>query len=298
MPILAPTTTRRALLAGLGAAAVPIGARAGGFMSPAKALTRIEANLGGRLGVAAQRLSGGPMLTHRADERFKMCSTFKLLLAAAVLRKVDEGRESLDRAISYGPADILGYAPAAKAHLAQGSMSMQDLCAAAVTLSDNTAANLLLGSLGGPAAVTAFAQSLGDGVTRLDRNELALNTGGAGDPRDTTSPAAAVADLRRLAFGDALSPASRARLVDWLTLTQTGLHRLRAGVPASARMGDKTGTYDADGTANDIAIIWPARGEPILVAAYATGSGAPIAKVEAALAEVGKVVFAALAEGG
>jgi beta-lactamase class A len=292
---LVPAATRRALLASLTAAALPLNVRAGAFVSPAKELAAIEARLGGRLGVAAQRVSGGPILGHRADERFKMCSTFKLLLAAAVLRKVDEGRESLDRAVTYGPADILSYAPAAQAHLARGSMSVEDLCIAAVTLSDNTAANLLLASLGGPGAVTAFARSLGDGVTRLDRNEPDLNTGGPGDPRDTTSPAAAVADLRRLAFGDALSPASRALLVDWMTRTQTGLHRLRAGVPASARMGDKTGTYDADGTANDIAIIWPARGDPILVAAYATGSGASTARVEAALAEVGKVVFGALA---
>jgi beta-lactamase class A len=294
MIIAAPAGTRRALLLGLTAAAVPLSVRAGAFVSPAEKLARIEAGLGGRLGVAARRLGGGPMLSHRADERFKMCSTFKLLLAAAVLRKVDEGRERLDRAIPYGPADILSYAPAAKAHLAQGSMSVEDLCVAAVTLSDNTAANLLLASLGGPGAVTAFARSLGDQVTRLDRNEPALNTSGPGDPRDTTSPAAAMDDLRRLAFGDALYPASRARLVDWMTRTQTGAHRLREGVPASARMGDKTGSYDEDGTANDIAIIWPARGDPILVAVYATGSGAPTARVEAALAEVGKVVFDAL----
>jgi len=294
MMIAVPTASRRALLAGLTAAAVPFGVRAGALVSPAETLARIEAGLGGRLGVAARRLGGGPMLSHRADERFKMCSTFKLMLAAAVLRKVDEGRESLYRAIPYGPADILSYAPVAKAHLADGLLSVADLCVAAITLSDNTAANLLLASLGGPGAVTAFARSLGDQVTRLDRNEPALNTSGPGDPRDTTSPAAAVADLRRLAFGDALSPASRARLVDWMMRTQTGAHRLRAGVPASARMGDKTGSYDEDGTANDIAIIWPARGDPILVAAYATGSGAPTARVEAALAEVGKVVFEAL----
>jgi beta-lactamase class A len=286
--------TRRALLASLGAAALPLGARADALATSAGKLAGIEARLGGRLGVAARRLSGGPTLTHRADERFKMCSTFKLMLAAAVLRKVDQGRESLARAVPYGPADILSYAPAAKAHLAQGAMSVADLCVAAVTLSDNTAANLLLASVGGPAGVTAFARSLGDEVTRLDRNEPDLNTSGPGDPRDTTSPAAAVADLKRLAFGDALSPASRALLVDWMTQTQTGAHRLRAGVPSAARMGDKTGTYDEDGTANDIAIIWPPERPPILVAAYATGSGAPMARIEAALAEVGQVVFAAL----
>jgi len=295
MIIAAPASTRRALLAGLAAAAVPLSVRAGASVPPAEKLAGIEARLGGRLGVAARRLGGGATLSHRADERFKMCSTFKLLLAAAVLRKVDEGRESLDRALSYGPADILSYAPAAKAHLAEGSMSVEDLCIAAVTLSDNTAANLLLASLGGPGGVTAFARSLGDEVTRLDRNEPALNTTGPGDPRDTTSPAAAVGDLRRLAFGDALTPASRDLLVGWMTRTQTGAHRLRAGVPASARMGDKTGSYDADSTANDIAIIWPPGGSPILVAAYATGSGAPIERVEAALAEVGTVVFEALA---
>lgn len=287
--------TRRALLTGLTASALAGGVHAADLNTARLKLARIEADLGGRLGVAAQRLEDGRLLGHRAHERFKMCSTFKLLLVAAVLARVDEGAERLARAVRYGRADLLSYAPTTTAHVAEGSLTVAQLCEAAVTLSDNTAANLLLASLGGPAAVTAFARRLGDPVTRLDRNEPALNTTGLGDPRDTTSPAAMMKTLGRLAFGTALSVPSRARLVAWMEATHTGDHRLRAGIPAPVRMGDKTGTNGEDGTGNDIAIVWPARGTPILISAYATGSSAPGTRVDAALAAVGRVVFEALA---
>jgi beta-lactamase class A len=233
-------------------------------------------------------------LGHRADERFKMCSTFKLLLVGAVLARADQGSENLSRKVRYGGGDLLSYAPITRAHVMEGGMSVAGLCEAAVTLSDNTAANLLLASLGGPAVVTAFARRLGDPVTRLDRNEPALNTTGPNDPRDTTSPKAMMGDLRRLVFGDALSARSRAQLAAWLVETRTGDHRLRAGVPASARMGDKTGTYPDDGSVSDVAVVWPNHGAPILISAYATGSQAPTPRIEATLAEVGRVVFETL----
>jgi beta-lactamase class A len=262
-------------------------ASAAGFAGHVQTL---ESELGARIGVAALGLTGGD-LTYRADERFPMCSTFKLLLAACVLQRVDDGRESLSHTIAYGPNDLLDHAPAARAHLAEGAMSVRDLCAAAVTLSDNTAANLLLASVGGPAAVTAYARSLGDGVTRLDRNEPTLNSAVPGDPRDTTSPRAFAEDLRRLVLGTALSPPSRALLIAWLEATQTGASRIRAGAPAGARVGDKTGT-GSNGTVNDTAVVWRAGGAPMVLSVFVTGSRLETALTERAIARIAARVFA------
>jgi len=279
-----PDATRRGAI--LGAAATLV---AGPALAAADGFARLEHSVGGRLGVAALDVASGARLGHRADERFPMCSSFKLLAASAVLRRVDQGRERLDRFISYGPADMLDYAPVTKAHLKDGGLTLGVLCQAAVELSDNTAANLTLRQLGGPAAVTAFARDLGDPVTRLDRNEPTLNTAIPGDPRDTTSPAAIMADLRALSLGDGLKPASRERLNGWLTDCKTGLTRLRAGFPAGWRIGDKTGT-GVNGTANDVAIAW-APGGPILIACYLTQAASVTdAARDAVDAEVARMV--------
>jgi beta-lactamase class A len=237
------------------------------------ALRRLEEASGGRLGVAIQDLESGGRATLRPDERFPMCSTFKLLAAAAVLARVDQGSEDLVRRIRFTKADLLEYAPVTRARVAEGSMTLGDLCEAAMTASDNTAANLILATLGGPAGVTAFARSLGDAVTRLDRKEPELNESRAGDPRDTTTPAAMVGNLRRLLIEDALSNKSRATLVAWLAANKTGAARLRAGVPPDWRVGDKTGTGNG-GSTNDIGILWPPHRRPVLVAAYLTESAA------------------------
>jgi beta-lactamase class A len=296
--VQAPERTRRSLLAALGAAGLAgagpglVGA-AVGTPDFAAAIGRIEADVGGRLGVAALRLGDGLRLAHRADERFAMCSTVKLLIVGAVLARVDRGQESLARAVAYSQADLLGYAPVSRAHLGEGALSVKALCEAAVTVSDNTAANLLLASLGGPVAITQFARGLGDGVTRLDRNEPTLNTAIPGDPRDTTSPRAMLADLRALALGEALSRASRALLVSWLVATRTGLARIRAGAPTDARIGDKTGTGD-NGSTNDVAVIWPSHGGPILLSVYATGSSAPTPAIERAIAEAARTACGVL----
>jgi beta-lactamase class A len=136
-------------------------------------------------------------------------AAFKLLAVAAVLARVDRGAERLARRIPFSKADLLEYAPVTKARVSEGSMTVAELCDAAITLSDNTAANLLLATLGGPPGVTTYARSLGDSVTRLDRIEPGLNEARPGDPRDTTTPTAMLGNLQRLLVGDALSPASR-----------------------------------------------------------------------------------------
>ena len=172
-------------------------------------------------------------------------------------------------------------------------MTLADICDAAVTLSDNTAGNLLLKSFGGPAGLTAFARSLGDGVTRLDRFETELNEAKPGDPRDTTAPAAMLGTMQRLLVGNALSASSRERLIGWLVGSKTGGRRLRAGMAKDWRVGDKTGGGE-NGTANDIAIAWPPGRAPILIAVYYTGSTIPDDVRNAVIAEAGRLAIAGL----
>jgi len=257
-------------------------------------IREIETRVDGRLGVAALDTGAGERLGHRSGERFPMCSTFKWLLAAQVLARVDAGEESLDRVVRYGPEDVLEYAPVARDNLARGGMTVDELCAAAVRRSDNTAANLLLAASGGPEGLTAFLRGIGDPVTRLDRIEPAMNMVGPGDERDTTTPDAMVDDLRTLLLGDALSPASRELLAEWLVTATTGKTRLRAGLPEGWRVGDKTGTCGS-GVAHDVAIAWPPGRAPILVAAYLAEADASFEECNAALADVGRAVAEAFA---
>ncbi|GLH70709.1 beta-lactamase [Geothrix rubra] len=259
-------------------------------------LAALEARIGGRLGVAALDTGSGRRLARRAGERFPMCSTFKILLAGAVLARVDRGETRLARRIPFGKADLLPYAPVAQARVGEGGMTVGDLCAAAVEVSDNTAANLLLGTFGGPPAVTAFARSLGDPSTRLDRTEPTLNEGIPGDPRDTTTPEAMVISLRSMLLGSALKPGSRHRLEDWMVACTTGRTRLRAGVPGTWIVGDKTGTGPR-GSTNDVAILRPPGRPPILVAAYLTQTDASDEAIDAVLADVGRIVAEAFREG-
>ncbi|QEE29071.1 class A beta-lactamase [Terriglobus albidus] len=233
-------------------------------------LAQLEKEKGGRLGVSVLDTQTGAHAGHRAGEAFPMCSTFKLSLAAQVLARVDHGEEKLDRLVTYTQADLLSYAPVTKEHVATG-MTVGALCEAAITLSDNTAANLLLVTVGGPAGFTRWLRSLGDTATRLDRNEPTLNSAEPGDQRDTTTPSAMLATLQKLTLGNVLSPASRKQLNDWMLATQTGLKKIKAGLPADWKEGDKTGSGD-NSTTNDIAVLYPPDRKPVLITVYYTGS--------------------------
>lgn len=248
----------------------------------------IERSVGGRLGVAVLDTTTGALSGHRLDERFAMCSTFKALAAALVLARVDAGQERLDRRVPIAQADLLEWAPEARRH-AGASMSVAELCEAAVTVSDNTAANLLLASLGGPAGLTAFLRRIGDATTRLDRDEPTLNEARPGDPRDTSTPRAMARTLRTLALGPALSEAGRAQWLRWMAANTTGARRLRAGVPPDWRVADKTGTGRL-GTTNDVGLLWPPGRAPLVVVAYLTECSAPADAREAALAQVARGV--------
>ena len=221
----------------------------------AAGLAQLEQEREVRIGVAALDLRDGRCLGHREGERFPMCSTFKLLLAAAVLARSVDDPALLARRIAIAKADLVAYSPVTETRLADG-MTVAELCEATLQISDNAAANLLMKQIGGPEAVTAYARRLGDAVTRLDRWETELNSAIPGDERDTTTPQAMLGNLRALFFGDALPAAQRRRLEAWIRGNQTGAERIRAGVPKTWVVGDKTGS-GAYGAVNDIGVLWP-----------------------------------------
>jgi beta-lactamase class A len=246
---------------------------------------------GSRIGVSVLDLASGKRINHRADERMLMCSTFKAIAAALVLYRVDRSEEKLDRRIKFTKGDLVPYSPATQPHAGEAGMTIAELCEATVTLSDNTAGNLILNSFGGPAGLTAFFRTLGDNVSRLDRIEPGLNAHDRpGDVRDTTSAAAMLETLRRLLFTDVLSPRSRSQLAGWLITNKTGDSRLRAGVPKAWLVGDKTGTSgDAQGNAHDIAVVWPRDRAPIIVTAYCEIPAVQGDQRNAVIAEIGRI---------
>ena len=220
-----------------------------------------------------------------------MCSTFKFLAAAFVLQRSDSGFEELTRAVAIpAKADLVPYSPATGPSAGK-TMTMAQLCDAAVTLSDNTAANLMLASFGGPAGLTGFTRALGDRFTRLDRNEPLLNEATPGDERDTTTPSAMLGLMKKLLVDKTLKSASREQLTAWLLANTTGAKQIRAGLPSGWRIGDKTGS-GGHGTGNDIAIVWPPGEDsaPLLVTAYLTGTSVPVEQRHATLAAVGALL--------
>ncbi|NZA27290.1 class A beta-lactamase [Luteimonas sp. SJ-92] len=282
-------------LTGLGSTAAAMATP--GFSGLAPALAALERDSGGRLGVAVLDSGSGRHAGLHADERFPMCSTFKVLLAAAVLQRVDRGFERLDRSVPIAESDLVSHSPTAAKHVGADGMPVADLCRATMIQSDNAAANLLLRTIGGPAGLTRFVRGLGDPHTRLDRWETALNSATPGDPRDTTTPAAMARNLQRLLLGNVLHDASRALLTGWLVDNRTGDARLRAGLPERWRAGDKTGTSisaEGRGTANDIAIVWPPGRPPLLVACYLTGAAPDVDAMSAVHAAVARAMAAAI----
>ncbi len=283
--------TRRQFGLGLWAFAAAVGFQRralAGQRDIGPALSAIEARCCGRLGVGILDTATGAVSGHRGDERFPVCSTHKALSAAAVLHRVDSGEDQLDRRIYFSTSDLVTYSPETGAHAGKDGMALGAICEAAVTLSDNTAANLMFATVGGPDGVTAFLRAAGDQVTHLDRTEPTLNEGRPGDPRDTTTPFAMAATLRALILGSVLQPASRAKLAEWLIANRTGATRLRAGLPPYWRVGEKTGT--GDGTANDVGILWPPGRAPLVVTVFVTASTAPSAAQDAAVAAVARLV--------
>jgi beta-lactamase class A len=290
MPIL---ISRRAVLSGAFALLIAQPAHATGAAPQpviATRLAEIEASVRGRLGVAILDTQTGTVYGRRQNERFALCSTFKVLATALVLDRVDHGQEQLGRRVAFNTDDVVPYSPVTEVQAGAEGMTMSELSAAAITQSDNTAANLMLKSFGGPKVLTEYLRSLGDKTTRLDRLEPVLNEVKRGDPRDTTTPRAMVYTLQRILLGNILSTSSKKQLVDWLMANTTGANRLKAGLPKGWRIGDKTGT--SNGATNDVAIIWPPNRAPIIIAAYLADAQAPPANRDAALADVARAAAA------
>jgi beta-lactamase class A len=285
---------RHVLAAAVGLLASPAFARAR-RLDAADELKALESRAGGRLGVCILDTASGRHVGNRMDERFAMCSTFKLPLAAIVLREADGGRLRLTDTIRFSKKDLVPHAPVTSRHLDTGVMTVGALAEAAQVTSDNVAANLLLKKLGGPAAFTRLLRAAGDQHTRLDRMEPALNLVLPGEEHDTTTPRAMAETTSRFLTGDLLSPSSRELLISWMVATETGTRRIRAGLPAGWRAGDKTGTASADTMTdkiNDVAIAWPTGRAPIVVTAYfdaATRSESISSEQEAVLADVGRI---------
>ena len=290
---------RRACIGGIGGTLMAGAAGAEAAWSGlAATFAAIERRAGGRLGVAVLDTGSGRAAAHRGDERFPMASTFKMLVAGAVLAAVDSGRESLTRRIRFGREDLVTYSPATEREAGGEGMPVAALLEVMMALSDNTAANLLLATLGGPAGLTAFLRRIGDGVTRLDRNEPALNEARPGDPRDTTTPAAMLATMRMLTLGEVLSSDARARLMMLMEGSRVSGSLFRARLPQGWRIGDRTGAggFNSRGIA---AVAWPpGGGAPLLATAYLTeGPQQTLAARDAVLAEVGASIFAAYGAG-
>jgi beta-lactamase class A/beta-lactamase class A CARB-5 len=256
-----------------------------------KTVQDAESRLSARIGVAVIDTKTGKTFTHRADERFPLNSTFKAFLCAALLEKGEQGEVQPDHRVKIRKEDLVSYSPVTEKKVGSGGMTYLALCDAAITISDNAAANLVLEAVGGPQGLTDYLRGIGDTITRLDRTEPALNEGQAGDSRDTTTPAAAVATLRKLVLGDALSPAARDQLTAWLLDNQVGKATLRAGLPEEWPVADKTGA-GGNGSRNNIGVIWPDDRQPVVIAVYITQTDASFDDRNKAIADIG----AALAE--
>ncbi|RZS57753.1 beta-lactamase class A [Microcella putealis] len=251
-------------------------------------LSSLEAAYDARVGVYALDTGSGDRVAYRADERFAYASSIKAVLAAAILQEVDD----LDRVVSYGADALVANSPETEANLATG-MSIRDLAEAAVRVSDNAATNLLLAELGGPAAFGELLASLGDTTTEPARTEPALNEATPGDTRDTSTPRALVETLRAYALGDALPDDRRALLIDWMTGNATGDTLIRAGAPADAVVADKSGA-GGYGTRTDIAVVWPAEGDPIVIAVLSSRAEAGAERDDQLVADAAAVALDAL----
>lgn len=255
----------------------------------------LEKRVGGRLGICVLDTGTGRVFGHRLDERFAMCSTFKLPLAAFALHQADQGNARLNAALPLTENDRVSYHPVTGPLIGNGGMTLEALVRAAQITSDNVAANVALRHLGGPEAFTRWIRTLGDRVTRLDRYEPDLNLVPEGEVRDTSTPRAFAATISRLTTGEVLAPASRQKLVQWTVETKTGLTRLRAGLPATWIAGDKTGTAAADGMypkVNDVAIAWPPGRAPVVMCCFYEGpkkGQENFTEMEKILAEVAQI---------
>ncbi|MFV2174414.1 class A beta-lactamase [Actinomadura sp. LOL_016] len=260
-------------------------------------LSELEAKRNLRIGAYAIDTETGRFVSHRADQRFPYTSTFKAMVCGAVLKKARTSDPGLmERVIRYTEDDLVDWSPETEKHVDTG-MTVSALCHAAITQSDNTAGNLVMKQVGGPAGLTRYFRSLGDGASRADRWETALNEWKPGEKRDTTVPRTWAANLRALTAGDALAAADREQLIAWMKANTTGDARIRDGLPDSWTIGDKTGSGGVYGNANDIAVAWPEPGgAPLVMVILTTAKKKDAEADDAAVAETAAILARGLGE--
>lgn len=252
-----------------------------------------ESALNARVGVTVNVLDSDLNWEYGGNDRFPMSSTFKTIACAALLFRVDSGQEQLNRLIEFTEEDLVSYSPVTESKAGAPGMTLAELCEATITVSDNTAGNLILKAIGGPEALTQFTRSLGDEFTQLNRWETELNEAVPGDLRDTTTPNAMAGLLTKLIFGDKLSMESRTQLETWLKNNQVGDALLRAGIPDNWEIGDKTGA-GGYGSRSIAAVMWPPGSNPIITTIYITETDASFDDRNAAIAELGKAIVSAV----
>ncbi len=272
---------------------VPYLAQANSISTLQGSLAKLESSFGGRIGVYAINTANNETVSYRFNERFPLCSTAKAMVCAAILKKSMKNPDLLQKNIKYTKKELVAWSPITEKHVPNG-MTISALCAAALDYTDNTAMNLLIKQLGKPQTVTQFARSIGDNKFSLVRWEPELNTAIPGDMRDTTTPMAMAKSLQKLTFGNVLGVTQREQLQTWLKQNTTGDTRIRAGVPQGWVVGDKTGT-GAYGTNNDIAIIWPPKCLPIVIAIYTTQRNPKAIPNDEVIAAVTRIVLSKLA---
>lgn len=258
------------------------------------AFAALESEYGARLGVFAVDTSGTSgsetTIAYRSGERFAFASTYKALAAGILFKQSTEAE--LDRAIHFSQSDLVDYSPVTENRVADG-MTVRAIIAAALQYSDNTAANLMLDQLGGPAGLTESLRSLGDTTTRVDRPEPGVNEALPKDPRDTTTPSAIAGDLRSFLLGGALAPPRRSEMTTLMLGNTTGAPWIRAGVPSTWKVADKTGNASY-GTRNDIAVAYPPGRAPIVIALLSDRGSVDASSDDELLADATRVVVGAL----
>lgn len=291
----ARTSAVVAALAAVPAIALPAWAGSVQFAPLDRVVLDAEARLSARIGVSVIDTETGKTWQHRGGERFPTNSTFKAFLCAALLDAGAKGLVDPDRKVTVRDSDLVSYSPVTEKRVGGDPLSLRELCEITVTISDNAAANLVMKEVGGPDALTAYLRSIGDDVTRADRWEPESNSGIPGDERDTTSPEAAAETLKKLVLEKTLPDAERKLLTDWLIANKVGNATLRAGLPEGWRIADKTGA-GANGSRNNIAVIWPDGRKPVVIAIYITQTAASFDARNAAIAEIGRALAAGLAD--
>ena len=254
-----------------------------------------EGALQARIGMVVVDAGTGANWNYRGDERFPLNSTHKTFACAALLAKVDQKALALDQPVSIRKDLLVTYSPITEKKLAPETMTLGELCHAAVSYSDNTAGNLVVEALGGPAAFTSYMRTIGDETTRLDRKEPELNEALPGDLRDTTTPNAIVGSLRKILLGDVLSASSRVELTQWMLDDQVAGALLRASLPSDWKIADKTGA-GGYGSRSIVAVIWPPAKPALVVGIYITQTNASTSISNQAIARIGTVLKEAVGQ--